>query len=449
LAKYVQDPSVYTVPSRAVSLPAQDLSQRSPKGSHATFGATTHPEIKHSAGSGSETKLLNLRRASLPNTVFETTEPDLDHAIATPCEQRLKENAEIQAADKSFAASGTSNPKRRSKSADAFCAASRGHRMSPIQWRQWHRRSNEIMQWSDSVSEDLTLPLKVKPQDVVVEKSTQDIVPAAVVGPSDNVSRSDRSTFDFGALATSLQEHENVGIEERVTTLEVKLMDLEYAISKVQAKTSWPTRSSPCHHRLADQLQISGAGSGQSGPFSRPRTVKLHDKDTASAHYTHPALVPIIDTSSESDERSVNHNPTVRSLNSSIGVTGEADASKSRNRTSITNLTIDHYTTLIGIIRREQAARIRLEEQFTELQRQLVKLQHRSPQLSKMQIPKWNGETYRHGSSEAVDYQSVQSAFDHYDTDSEDGFQELFETPRGRGGLKGESSGDRLEGEAF
>ena len=250
-----------------------------------------------------------------------------------------------------FAVTNGSNPKRRSRSAGAFRDSE--HRMSPIQWRRFRRRSDEIRYWRQST--DLTtLGLKDFDSPNLAQKDDVDVA-------HDNVGEIEETNrdFNFGLSGEPMPNQERIGLEERIVTLEIKLMDFEYALSKFQAGS---IRSSRRH--------------------SHPTDIYFSDQPPASAEPS-PALsleTPPMSPSKFAYDATPKQRPTsvattMKPINSGNTSTHHKDNSIDRSvRSSLAGLTIDHYTTLITLIRHEQVARVRLEQQVSMLQRRLEQM---------------------------------------------------------------------------
>jgi len=390
------------------------------------------------------------RGTSLPSLNINPRDSTLPQAAEGPDEELSpREIQTIEDGPIGFAITSGSHPKRRSRSADAYYDASRGHRMSPIQWRQWRRRSDEIRFWRDSIAESPLLASKLEDRDTpAVEEVQEDAANAADEAP-DDTNKDTRATFNFGVLATSMHEQEAVGIEQRLVTLEVKLMDLEYAISKIQAQPPSPAGPSPQHLQPDLQLRNPSAGSGQSGTSSPFKSAEQKYTSVAESEPIEPPSHSSNGSYRDRMARPLSNAPTIRPPTAPSPVANEQDTKTSHKRNSITSLTIDHYTTLITLIRREQVARIRLEDQVSDLQRQLMNIQYPSPPQSRMRIPRWKGSPYHVTSSEVMPARSGRSVFEDDDTDTEDGDEDIYETPTERRELEDAVFGGPFEGEAF
>ena len=368
------------------------------------------------------------RRATLPSVIINPPEPESQQPVVTEHREAHEGRDDVDDTNIGFAVTSGSHPKRRSRSADALYDTTRSHRMSPIQWRQWRRRSDEIKYWRQSVIES---PPLLDPR--VHLDDERDESPQSAKDRNSEASEQ-RDTFDFGLLAPSIQDQDKLSLAERVVTLEVKLMDLEYAISRMQARRS-PSPARSDSQQLGPTLQRSDPSTG-----SAVSSITRHDQTTtAGTEITRPTSLP----SSEPDQKARPLSiATVRPQTALYVPPTGTDSKKKGDRTSITSITIDHYVTLIGLIRREQAARICLEDQVTDLQRQLLYNKSPSPPQSRSRTRPWRGNGY---------YYRNKDSYDREDTDTDDGFHEVYETPTERREFEGAAFGTTasLDGEAF
>ena len=434
-----------------MSLPARGISQRSALNSHSPFEHVFCPEVTDIAPDDAESRYERPRGASLPSLDINPPDSTLPRAAEgldgelSPRGIQTLEDGPI-----GFAITSGSHPKRRSRSADAFYDASRAHRMSPIQWRQWRRRSDEIRFWRESIAESPLLVSRLENRDTLAVEVQEDTANTADEAP-DDTNKDTRGTFDFGVLATSMQEQEPVSMEERMVTLEVKLMDLEYAISKIQAQPPSPAGPSLQHLQPDVQLRNSSSGSGQSETSSPLKSTEQNRASMIESESIEPPSHSSNASYRDRMTRPLSNAPTIRppTATASAPAPSEQNTTKSQKRNSITSLTIDHYTTLINLIRREQAARIRLEDQVSDLQRQLMNIQYPSPPQSRTRIPRWKGSPYHVTSSEVMPARSGRSVFEDDESDTEDGDEDIYETPTERREFEGAIHGGPFEGEAF
>lgn len=371
---------------RASSAPSQDISRSSALGSHAPYSARVPPNIVNV-----ETKIpprpersperpTRLRQSSLPIASLNVKDQEVSNVQTEFGLQTARDNA-VHTANTEFV---ITNSKRRSRSAGASHDTAREHRMSPIQWRQFRRRSAEIRYWREStdagspllgnttfIGSDLLQMLPVHPRGRGdLEESSAEASDGLQTGIERN-----HENFNFGVPISELEPQEQVSIEERMVTLEIKLMDFEYAISKLQAGLA--SSSQPSHQfypseeprtlRHSNNLQI------------RPVSSRYHAKRPSDESYnpvsSHSTTVPSFQRHFQSFTQSSYQQHHNENRPVSASTTVKAGARDRSTRLSFTALTIDHYTTLITLIRHEQSARLRLEDQVLLLERQIQQLQ--------------------------------------------------------------------------
>lgn len=343
--------------------------------------------------------------------------------------------------------------------------------MSPIQWRQWRRRSDEIRYWRESNTEDEpTVIHNIESQDATgpkINRISANPTVETVSQTGEDMHRpieAHNQEFNFGLPIDDIHGNEHVGLEERMITLELKLMDLDYAISKLQAGSFLPVSQCqrpevvsidsvvPTHHRsISDQPRVQAFKTGGSFVDNYPALAYYQNGGTPDTQQS--------SFSSWNNPGSIQPRgrPTSIATTLKAGGTGQDQPSGTRNsidrghRSSITELTIEHYTTLITLIRREQSARMRLEDQVTELQQQIEILQGRSS-------PPWSRREQqnlgRHFSPDDIhrpyglglDNRQERGRSSNYsgetDTD-DDNFHDVYVTPVERG----EFERDDFEGE--
>lgn len=417
------------------------------------------------------------RRASLPSVILSSQEAeDINNAL-TGLGFEDTTTQIVDGQNIGFAVTSGSNPKRRSRSVGAYRTSAKEHRMSPIQWRQWRRRSDEIRYWRESTTSDGSPAIggtgfiTSEPLEVSADSAAK-----SVLNVSDHEGRpfeAHNQDFNFGLPADDIQVNDNIGepigLEERMITLELKLMDFELAISKLQASSLSPTDrlqhpdpvpGIPGHSRsVSDQPQMHSSRAG-GGPFV--------DQYPSLAYYQYGGT-----PASQQGPFGAGQDPTAiqpRPRPASIATTLKASGASNQNnspitrdrtsRNSITELTIEHYTTLITLIRREQSARMRLEDQVTDLQLQIEALQAASPPSARSRRREQQQNLGRHFSPDdiirpyglGVDSRQKRGRSSNYseeetDTD-DDAFHDVYVTPVERGEFERETF-DGEEGVAF
>lgn len=328
----------------------------------------------------------------------------------------------------------------------------------------------EIEYWRNSIAPSATIDVSLldeADEEPMAIRSQREATPEAapVLADAHDEHTATRHTFDFGILASSMQEDQKVCVEERVLTLEVKIMDLEYAISKIQARSPSPQGPAPRTQTPPLKTEKSGGNSAAASPLSmreaRQSPTSSHTKTLGSLSSTKPGSTSTQLTAYSNDE-DPSSQPKDRPTSTATTVRQtplkplESRDSQSVNRVSITSLTIDHFTTLIGLIRREQAARIRLEDQVVELQREVDHLRPASPPLSSIRSRNrsraWTGDkdvySIRHvGPS---DYGRGRPLREYDDLDTDEEGSDVYETPTERKTFEGSVAYNHsVEGEAF
>ena len=320
----------------------------------------------------------------------------------------------VDARNIGFAVTNGSNPRRRSRSVGAFRASD--HRMSPIQWRHLRTKSDDFTYCRGSKE--------------IIEKPEARPEEAQEEAPEHNTLNSQEVDFNFGLQDDSFQANERIGLEERLMTLEIKLMDFEYTLSKIQAGSlNMSSRTSKRAHNRQDSVetgQSSGAPSASvevSSAGASPMTQEFSNNRPTSVATTLKA----------------GQNPQSNSFwRSSV---------QTEKRLSLSALTIEHYTTLVTLIRREQSARMRLEEQVQQLQNKLEKSpdsngiirnhpdsrsNHHRDVSSSSHLSRRFGTLNDDGRRRAkyyLDGRHRSSSYSTNDTDTEDDYHDAYVTP--------------------
>ena len=372
-------------PQRSASVPANALPRRSalnshpPSSRHTVVPDTAVTEPPNVTPPQPERRAPERprrpRSASVPSVFIQDMQA-IEAALATNSNVPEKEGLnvpDVEVQNIGFAVTNGSNPKRRSRSVGAFPSVD--HRMSPIQWHHIRRRSDEIRYWRESTHLSSFGGLKSvgSPEDlspVLAKGDIEDPVgeTADETGGENDLGEHNQQ-FNFGLPADTLplQNQESMGLEERLITLEIKLMDFEYALSKLQAGSTSSQRNSQFettkHQQLANsyrysdvqQTSVEASPAIQQGPISRSISHKPSVEDLMNPKPRPTSVATTIK----------------QGAHSGIHTSSEKPPADRGMRSSLTNLTIEHYTTLITLIRHEQSARQRLEEQVTQLQAQV------------------------------------------------------------------------------
>ena len=371
---------------RSASVPTQTVLRSSALGSHSPFAVQMPAQstaedtpIPPRPERSPPPRPKRPRRASLPSIILNPQEgKSIDDQLTG---LGLMDGRE-QGTDTStigFAVTSGSNPKRRSRSADNLRDTAKEHRMSPIQWRRWRRRSDEIRYWRESADESspgFTAPESRQPSPDRTLVRRQGFVEQTPPMPQEEVQmpEAEAGDFNFGLQPEDLQNQERIGLEERLVTLEIKLMDFEYAISRLQSDmksvdVKSPTEEISQHYEASPQLPANPS-------LLQPPPRPIVQASPTSNYDQSPESTPGIQQMPFGI-----HHPSIqpRPRPTSIATTLKPARGDHTSRNSMTELTIEHYTTLITLIRREQSARIRLEDQVSMLEQQLQKLKPPSP----------------------------------------------------------------------
>ncbi|MCJ1308811.1 hypothetical protein MMC25_002466 [Agyrium rufum] len=469
---------------RATSLPIPNVNRNSALGSHAPFAENEFDKIpKRTQVSEIEVfprERVVRRRNTLPSVILSPLEHEAIMRGRAPSRNELDGDQDSQN-EYGFAVTKGAHPKRRSQSANRLYDLARDSQISPTPVDGGERRrSEEIAYWRHSLL-GIPTPLSFNDQ----RQFTPDLEGKQVGGPSTSVTNPEeseqadpdggRNTFDFGLLATTIQDQDEIGLEERVVTVEVKLMDLEYAISKLQARTPSPVEPSSKSH------------SGIPETPAQSRTQHALRNDPCENQYPGHLASPAPSASEAEDDENTRQGPRKRPISTATMVRQKNHHSprsppspvetsyssrQDRHRSSLTSMTIDHFTTLVSLLRKEQSARVNLQQQVTELQRQIQDMQQNdqhhhhhvfddsSPSPTSQQswshhsykpAPKLNHVRSHHSESGRTGGlgggERHTSEFDA--TDTEDGYLEAYGTPNEQTEFARPLYGGIIEGEAF
>ncbi|KAJ9206794.1 hypothetical protein DTO166G4_955 [Paecilomyces variotii] len=237
--------------------------------------------------------------------------------------------------------------KRRSRSATALREMAKAHEMSPVQWIQGN---DERKSWRTSfLGADVPQVITSRPQtgaSAVVEE--REIAPSEA-DETEPDTEAESAHYNFENLIGSMPNDDSITLEQRVITLEVKLLDLELAIAKLQGKDNRRKNSKPDRKGSypAGQLSMSYQSGGSDGS-GRSSTCGVGEGRPASTN----TLRPNVQARSP-----MWHAPSTTSLADMNGIT------------------VEQYSALITLIRREQTARRTLETQVSQLQDDIRHLQ--------------------------------------------------------------------------
>ena len=316
--------------------------------------------------------------------------------------------------------------KRRSRSADALNDLAANFNLTDAPSED---RESQIAYWRTSVLENPTPSYNGFPIDHEAQQESSARPPELVP----------IQTFDFGLEKPG---SEPATLEERVNTLEVKVFDFEYAIARLQG------------HELAKPLLHPKA--------QPPKRRSIHELFPSASVKSMLSLMPsqeptsFLNSPDESPMPSTDHEGSFRPDRSSKATTIRPLTARQRSpprsrlpSPSLSQLTVAQYDQLMEIIRQEQEARCKLEQQVTDLQKELEVLRtpvyaeirpisyptpspesvhetpvgprhlHRSPHFYQQKTPQTH-EMSRFSMTDSFDTE----------TDTEDGFQDVYGTPQ-------------------
>lgn len=362
---------------RAVSGPTNEVLRSSALGSHAPSPLPTPRSTKSKVENslpperGPLERPPRPRRVSLPSMVLSTQDGEaIQQALTGLGLQDLRDESD-ETRNIGFAITSGSHPHRRSRSVGGYRDSMKEHRMSPIQWRQWRRRSDEIRYWRASVDQLQGLALPASPQ-----LDTKSMSDAEGINESHVEAHNNDFNFDLeieepkrdnhGALS-----HEYSQIEERMITMELIMMRLELALSKLQAGSFSPIDHNSNNFDTGDPSIASHSRTHSENIVpQRPRGANQGRSTPASQQNSFNA-----DTAIESRQRPSSIATTLKASGQYRSSPAKISHGHGSRRSSITEVTIEHYTTLITLIRRERSARMRLEEQVSKLSEQMRAMQ--------------------------------------------------------------------------
>ncbi|KAL4920675.1 hypothetical protein BDW62DRAFT_162364 [Aspergillus aurantiobrunneus] len=301
------------------------------------------------------------RRATLPSLIF--SDDGSRHALEAvinptkkPSNRKLSPHANSDPDE--MRQRQPRNAKRRSRSAGALRALAREHRMSPIQWKR--RRSVESEYAASTtygnVSDSELSRLPTQTTVASASKPSAEVSVFETDEPEDEPSPSPGFPPNVGELISSMQNDDNASLEQRMTTLEVKLIDLEFAIARMQgSRGDTPAADSPNEKNSQDRPRHKRQkSSGHSPPSSR-------DDSPTTEHV--PATDRPLSTSTIRPSPSDVHRARALQAPSMISLSSDSGA-----------ISVQQYSALVTLLRREQTARRNLEQQVSGLREDIERL---------------------------------------------------------------------------
>lgn len=304
------------------------------------------------------------RRNTLPSLVF-SDKSGLEHAInswsaageSSPQAKWLKED---------YISDGQLN--RRSRSADALKELLRKEGVESSTGRD---RADEIAYWRNSAIEN---PVPVySGQSIAVD-------PVHVLGPVGSGEEADQErgvvnpmqSFEFGLNGTNGDE---TSLEQRVNTLEIKLIDFEYAIAKLQgtdiSKSTIPSQqfNGGLEHDITLDGDTHPAPTTTSSPVlgyftsANPPHAFTFLSSPGDSPLPSPETSKLVSPQRASKATTATIRPST-ACRTSAWRSGEASPSS-------VNISTDKFELLMSMIKEEKAAREQLEAQVMSLQGEL------------------------------------------------------------------------------
>ncbi|KAE8150793.1 hypothetical protein BDV25DRAFT_105675 [Aspergillus avenaceus] len=290
------------------------------------------------------------RRATLPSLVFSDDDESRDALDALVRSDGAGSRSKSPRPGDDDRRRELLRNKRRSRSATALRSLARHHRMSPIQWR---RRSIESYVTStacgaasDTVSRPPTRATVASAPQTTVEPSVDEF-------DQDDQLEEEIIPPNLGNLVSTMQHDDSISLEQRLTTLEVKLIDLEFAIARMQTEKALPSPTASSGKRS----QSSNHRRKQSTTHSHPSVSDTPHVETGDR----PLSTATIRPSTQHLHRSKTlQNPSIHDHHDSISV--------------------EQYSALVMLLRREQSARRNLESEVTNLRSDIQQLQQLATQ---------------------------------------------------------------------
>ncbi|OGM39141.1 hypothetical protein ABOM_012262 [Aspergillus bombycis] len=297
------------------------------------------------------------RRATLPSLVFSDDDESRDALDALiqsdPTGSRCKSPC---LGDHDERRRELLRSKRRSRSATALRGLAKNHRMSPIQWR---RRSIEsyVTSTACGAASDTDLMSIRPPTRGTAVSAPQTAVEPSVDGvdPLHNPVDEESIPPNVGTLVSAMQHDESISLEQRLTTLEVKLIDLEFAIARMQTERSEP---SPTATSGRKQSQNSSTEHKRKQSTTQPPPSGSETTPSAGSAGDRPLSTATIRPSTHLHRSKTLQSPSLSSLSDHNA-----------------GISVEQYSALVTLLRREQNARRSLEHEVSGLRSDIQQLQ--------------------------------------------------------------------------
>ena len=345
IAEGPRTPDVARIPSQ----PAEGVTRSSALGSHGfNQNPSTTADEYTPAPTPAPSPPQHRRRNTLPSLVITD---ELAQILAEPKDDDLLAHARQQRKEPDL-----NHYRRRSRSADAL-----NKMITEISTRTARDRESDIAYWRKSIVDN---PLPSHPS--WQEQSTDDVTPSTMSEADHSTKLAPLQTFDFGLDGRDGRE---ASLEDRVNTLEVKMMDHEYAIASLQGHSRRPQlvpqpKAQVPKRRSIHDLFPDTTDSGMSSSSLEPRSF-LSSPDNSPTVPNQPEQEPEPPQQTYIPDRS-SKATTIRPFTSHRRSQGSLP--------SPVRITVDQFDKLMDILRREASARRQLESQVDTLQKELEAL---------------------------------------------------------------------------
>ncbi|KIV97471.1 hypothetical protein PV10_01222 [Exophiala mesophila] len=439
-----QAPAVEVTQPHALTAPAQSTAL----GSHSTHYQSQSVDIQPA-----EPLFPRGRRNTLPSLVFSDKDTSMDVAAGERSAQQSRQDHHWSKED--HVSEGQF--RRRSRSADALNQLVKQAETDSATSRN---RASEIAFWRTSAIQN---PVPVySGQSIAVDpvhvpqptESIDDYNP-----PSSNFNP--LGSFDFGLE----QDNDGTGIslEQRVNTLEIKLFDFEYALAKLQG-VDIPKPVLPPHGDNRRSI-IQEFTSNPPHPVSSSPSSHAFGFPSSPDTSHDATFLSSPDPSSQASPTQGDKFPSQRTSKATTATIRPSNTREKSPRPSSPqsiHIPVEKFEALLDIVKQEQEARRKLEEQVLEMQQELDAL--RSPVYATIReaYPTPSPESSHAAVStprllhrapafqiglvkEISRFSNTETDSNVDDVDDVDGFEDVYETPQGRKNTFETARGDSSE----
>lgn len=307
---------------------------------------------------------LHQRRATLPSLVFSDNESH--DPLHVPLDKD-KPDPRVGTSTNNIRTRRVLRNKRRSRSTNSLRKKSAEDHTSPIERTRKNEETTYLGSPAYRAVSDSELSFRPPTRGTI----TSMVKSSSPSSRSPSVSESEQHTEvqsvppsvgNIGNLINTMQHNDNLTLEQRMTTLEVKLIDLEFAIARMQDRGG--DMSSTDKSRSKKSL-ASDAARSQGGKRSMEDPSPLSSAFQGSSSQE-PPQVP-------TQERPLS-TATLRPSTLHRSRTHQFPSSPSHVDTG-TSISIEQYSALVMLLRREQSARRNLEGQISGLRDDVQQLQ--------------------------------------------------------------------------